>query len=104
MNGNILYKIRGATAMKKIDVNFKIFYGSIFFSMLCFSELLRRLMNLDIDALSYLKIVAVVSCITSLILSGIFVENDSVGLENGKYGLIIVISSLIFLLMFIGRL
>lgn len=102
MNGNILYKTHGGIFLKKIDVNSKIFYGSSFFSILCFSELLRHIINFDIDALSYIKIVGVASGLISFILTALFVEEDSVGLENGKYGFILVVTSLIFLLMFIG--
>ncbi len=94
--------IHGGIILKKIDVDSKIFYGSVFFSILCFSELLRHIINPDIDALSYIRIVVIASCIISLIITKVLVEKDSVGLENGKCGLIVVISSFIFLLMFIG--
>lgn len=102
MNGNILYKTHGGIILKKIDVNSKVFYGSILFSLLCVVEIINHLIKTEYDIWDNIYIIFIICGVISFIATMIFVEKDSVGLEDTKFGLLLVCSSILFVLMFIG--
>lgn len=94
--------IHGGIILKKIDVNSNIFYGSILFSLLCFVEIINHLIKTEYDIWDNIYIIFIICGVISFIATMIFVEKDSVGLEDTKFGLLLIGSSILFVLMFIG--
>ncbi|GEM_PF-6964936 len=96
----ILGKI-GLVGKMKIDVDFRIFDMFIIMSCMCLFTIIGLFFNYKLCSSDNFHFFLVISYVIGFVAGKIFVRKDSIGLDNLKYGILMSITSAVFIALFV---